>query len=64
VILFNSRYWEGFLDWLKSTVLDKGCISEEDLDLLRVCDHPDEVIEAVQKWYTKQEVLGRKALLR
>ncbi len=64
VILFSSQYWEGFLDWLKSTVLDKGCISEEDLDLLRVCDQPDEVIEAVQKWYTEHEVIGRKALFR
>jgi predicted Rossmann-fold nucleotide-binding protein len=52
------------LDWLRSTVLDKGCISEEDFNLLRVCDHPDEVIEAVQKWYKGQEVVGRKALFR
>jgi len=64
VILFNSQYWQGFLDWLKSSVLDKGCISEEDLDLLIVCDHPDEVIETVQKWYKGQEVVGRKALLK
>jgi uncharacterized protein (TIGR00730 family) len=64
VILFNSQYWRGFLDWLKSSTLAKGFISEEDLDLLRVCDHPDEVIETVQRWYTKQEVVGRKALLK
>jgi uncharacterized protein (TIGR00730 family) len=63
VILFNSQYWQGFLEWLKSTVLASGCISEEDFNLLRVCDQPNEVIEAVQKWYTKHEVLGRKALL-
>ena len=64
VILFNSQYWGGFLEWLRSTVLAGGCISEEDLDLLRVCDRPDEVIEAVQKWYTKHEVIGRKALFK
>jgi uncharacterized protein (TIGR00730 family) len=62
VILFNSRYWKGFLDWLKSSVLDKGCISEEDLDLLIVCDRPEEVVEAVQSWYTTHKVVGRKAL--
>ena len=62
VILFNSRYWQGFVDWLESTVLAKGFISREDLDLLIVCDHPDEVIEAVQKWYTKHEVVGKRAL--
>jgi uncharacterized protein (TIGR00730 family) len=62
VILFNSQYWKGFLDWLKSSALAKGFISEEDLNLLRVCDHPDEVIETVQRWHTKQEVVGRQAL--
>ncbi|OGO18581.1 MAG: Rossman fold protein, TIGR00730 family [Chloroflexi bacterium RBG_16_50_11] len=62
VILFSSEYWGGVLDWLKSTVLAKGNISEEDLDLLRVFDYPMEVAGAVHSWYTKQEVTGRKAL--
>lgn len=64
VILFDSSYWKGFLDWLQSSVLARGFISEEDLDLLRVCDEPDTVIETVQRWYEKQEVVGRKALGR
>ncbi len=64
VLLFNSKYWQGFLDWLRTSVLAKEFISEEDLTLLRVCDDPDEVIETVQRWYTKQEVIGRKALLK
>jgi len=64
VVLFNSQYWKGFLDWLQSSVLARGFISEDDLNLLRICDHPDEVIEAVQRWYERQEVVGRKALLR
>ena len=64
VLLFSSKYWKGFLDWLRTSVSAKGFISEEDLTLLRVCDEPDEVIETVQRWYTKQEVIGRKALLK
>jgi uncharacterized protein (TIGR00730 family) len=64
VILFNSHYWEGFLNWLKTTVLVRGFISEEDFNHLRVSDKPEEVIETVQKWYIKQEVVGRKALRR
>ena len=62
VIIFDSQYWKGFIDWLESIVLAKGCISQEDLDLLVVCDHPDEVIETVQRWYIKQEVVGKRAL--
>ncbi|MBM2825272.1 MAG: Cytokinin riboside 5'-monophosphate phosphoribohydrolase [Dehalococcoidales bacterium] len=64
VVLFDSQYWKGFLDWLRSTVLSRKLISEEDFDLLRVCDRVDEVIEAVQKWYLRQEIIGRKALLK
>ncbi len=62
VVLYNTQYWEGFLNWLKNTVLARGLISEEDFHLLRVSDHPEEVVEAVQKWYIRQEVVGRKAL--
>ncbi|HCP60733.1 MAG TPA: TIGR00730 family Rossman fold protein, partial [Dehalococcoidia bacterium] len=63
VILFSSEYWEGFLGWLRSSTLARGFVSEDDLNLLRVCDHPDEVAEAVRRWYTKQEIVGRKVLL-
>jgi len=64
VVLFNSNYWKGFLDWLHSSVLAGGFISEEDFSLLRVCDETDAVIETVRNWYEKQEVVGRKALSR
>ena len=64
VVLFDSQYWEGFLNWLKSSVLARGFISEGDVKHLTVSDHPDEVVEAVQKWYIKQEVVGRRALRR
>ena len=64
VVLFHSEYWRGFLDWLRASVLAKKCISEVDFNLLRVCDHPDEVIEIVQNWYTKQEVIGKEALFK
>ena len=64
VVLFNSNYWKGFLDWLQISVLAEGFISEEDFSLLRVCDETDAVTETVRKWYEKQEVVGRKALSR
>ena len=64
VILFNSGYWKVFLDWLRSFSLAKGYISEEDLNLLRVCDSPDEVAQAIQRWYHKHELIGRQAVTR
>ena len=62
IVLFGRSYWQGFLDWLHGTVLASGYISEEDFDLLRVCDDPDTVVEAVQQWHQKQKIVGTKAL--
>jgi hypothetical protein len=64
VILFDSEYWKGFTNWLRSSVLARKFISEEDFKLLRVCDRPDEIVEMVQSWYTKQEIIGNKALYK
>jgi uncharacterized protein (TIGR00730 family) len=62
VILFGSDYWRGFLDWLKGTVLASGAISPEDFELARVFDSPEEIVNAVVTWYTRQEVTGERAL--
>jgi len=64
VILFNSRFWDGFLDWLENIVLLKGFITEDEFSILRVSDNPEEVAQTVQNWYLKQEIVGRKALVR
>jgi uncharacterized protein (TIGR00730 family) len=63
VVLFGSEFWRGFLDWLRSPVLSHKYISENDFDILRVLDHPDEVVEAIQRWYVGHKVIGRKALI-
>jgi uncharacterized protein (TIGR00730 family) len=62
VILVDSDYWEGLLGWLRTTMLNRGYISPGDLNLLRVCDEIDEVIEVVQNWHNRQEVTGKKAM--
>ncbi len=62
VILFSSDYWDGFLDWLRDTVLACGAISEEDFELLRVFDSPTEAVKAVNQWYQEHKVVGKKAL--
>lgn len=64
VVLFNSDYWRGFLGWLQKSVLARGFISEEDFNLLRVCDEPDTVVETVRKWYTERQVVGMRALVK
>jgi uncharacterized protein (TIGR00730 family) len=62
IVLFDSKFWGGLLEWLRGTVLNKGFVSEEDFDLLIICDDIDSVIETVQKWYIKHEIVGKKAV--
>ncbi len=62
VILFNSSFWRGFLDWLQNTVLVTGYISEDDLHLLRISDQPEDVQNIVSSWYLRQAITGRRAI--
>lgn len=64
VILYDGQFWKGLLEWLRNVGLASGYVSEEDVDLLRVCDTPEAVVEAVQGWYIRQEIVGRKAVTR
>lgn len=64
VILFDGSYWNGLLEWLKDCALDRGFIDADDFELLRVCDETDEVVDTVKQWYSRQEVVGRKALAK
>jgi uncharacterized protein (TIGR00730 family) len=62
VILYNEIYWSGLMNWLRDFSLARNMITAEDFDLARIASTPDEVIESVQRWYIKQEIVGRKVL--
>ena len=62
VVLFNSAYWKGFLEWLRDETLANDYITEEDLHLLRLSDDPLEVVDIIRSWYLKQTITGRGAI--
>ena len=62
VILFNSSYWQGFLDWMRNSTLACEYISESDLELLRLSDEPSDVVEIVKRWHQAQAIVGRPAV--
>jgi len=49
VILVGSDYWNGLLDWIKTTLLTKKLISPEDLELITVLDKPEDVVKTVKE---------------
>ncbi len=48
VILFDSTYWGGLLDWIKDRILTEGNISPTDLDLIQVTDSIEEAVKLVK----------------
>lgn len=55
VILVGSRYWQGLLHWLMSTVLRRGCISRDDLGLFSLVDRPEDVVRAINAFYARKK---------
>ncbi len=47
LVLFDTEYWAGMMDWIKDTMLREGKISEEDFDLMYLTDSPEEVVARV-----------------
>jgi hypothetical protein len=48
VVLLGVDYWQGLIDWLRSTVLASGMIGPTDIDRLIVTDDPEEAVKAIQ----------------
>ena len=53
IYLMGKEYWEGMLDWIKSTMCAQECISDSDLDLIHVTDNPEEVANGIERHYQR-----------
>ena len=51
IILVHAPFWEGLVDWFKTRLLVEGMINEADLDLFKILDKPEEVVEAIFSHY-------------
>lgn len=54
LILVGRKYYEGLVEWIKSTMLEaEHNISPEDMDLFAIVDTADEAIEIINTFYSK-----------
>ncbi len=54
LILIGSEYWSGLMKWIKETMLEgEKNVSPADLDLLKVADTANEVVDIIKQFYTK-----------
>ncbi|NKI25152.1 hypothetical protein SAMN04487911_105126 [Arenibacter nanhaiticus] len=51
IILVGTEFWEGLMEWIKKTMLTIGNISAEDLDLIKIVDTEEEVVEIIDAFY-------------
>jgi uncharacterized protein (TIGR00730 family) len=47
VVLLDREFWAPLLDWIRGTLVTRGMIAEDDVDLLRLADTPEEAVELV-----------------
>lgn len=50
VILMGSHYWEDMLTFMRTHMLDDNMINKEDLNIFKVMDDPEEIVEYIKKF--------------
>lgn len=51
VILVGTTFWQGFLDWCNSALLERKLIGAKDMDLMQITDDPAQVLAIIQAFY-------------
>ena len=49
VILMDSDYWQGLIDWIKGTLIKKKCVSKSDTDIFLLVDDPMEAVNIIKR---------------
>ncbi len=52
VILVGQAHWEELLKWMKAHLLESGYISPEDMQIFTIVDRPEEVLQAIEHFYS------------
>jgi uncharacterized protein (TIGR00730 family) len=53
VILVGKEYWQGLIGWLNSHMLKQNRIDKKDLDIFKITDDPDKVVEIIRNFYSR-----------
>ncbi|HET8985812.1 MAG TPA: TIGR00730 family Rossman fold protein [Trueperaceae bacterium] len=58
VYLVGVEYWSGLMQWLKSTLLEHGTISENDLHLFKLVDDVTVIAREIEQYYLNENHAG------
>jgi hypothetical protein len=65
VILVGSKFGEGLVDWFRDTLVNEKVIHASDLDIFKVIDDPQQVVDAIFEHYANRSFMpnpGERAL--
>jgi uncharacterized protein (TIGR00730 family) len=51
IILVGREFWGGLLDWMQRKLVGEGLVNASDLDLMRVIEEPEAIVEAIFQFY-------------
>ena len=54
IILVGKKFWGGLMDWINTFLLEEHKIDPDDLDLIRVVETKEEVLEHLERFYHKE----------
>jgi len=53
IVLVDSEYWKGLIDWIKDRLMKEEKISPEDIDIIRLVDTAEEAVHIIEEFYNK-----------
>jgi uncharacterized protein (TIGR00730 family) len=58
LVLFGREYYQGLLDWLQNTLVKREAVQEKDLEIIKVTDDVEEVIDIMcrQREYKRRMI--------
>lgn len=57
IYLMGKSYWSGLIEWIKSTMISEGCLTEKDFDMMQITDDPEEVANGIERHYQRDRAL-------
>ena len=47
IVLYNSEYWEGLIDWIRDKMVSYGYVRQDEVDLITMANTPEEVRDII-----------------
>lgn len=57
IVLVGTSFWGGMVSWIKDRLISEQKIHPDDIDIFKVVDDPEEVVQIIKDFYSKWKFL-------